>query len=726
MSKQASRKKYKLNDSSTNDLLTAPGFFDPSQTHGPPLFTGTPPSDGVVLDPISTDPVSQIENTGADDRKSVLSATLAALTLPTPSRPDLAASSDTGSSNVDDVTRDTTPTLSGTAAARATVTVTDGATVLGTVVASKTGKWTFTTGVLGEGMHSFTVVARDSVGNTSAESPPLLVVIDTTPPAAPTSLDLATADDSGALDTDNATNRTSGLSISGFGEGGAIVSVYDDLNNNGVRNSGEAVLGTTTVNADGTFTVDISLTAGVHNIRGLQTDLAGNAGVSSLALGISVDTTPPPPPAGLDLAAEDDTGTSDSDNVTESTIDLTVTGSGEDGATVTLFDDANNDGIRNVGEATLGTATVTAGAFSVDIALAVGLHHVRAVQTDLAGNVGAGSSPLDITVEGPPPVAWIALGPVTADNIVKSSGVLPDLVPVTGTVGGEADLGDSVALVINGTTYAGVVGTGGAFSVDVSRSDLLADADAIVEASVTTIVDENPVTVTDLHSYWLDPAALFGGVSSFASANGQPVILGGLEYTVQNGNTAWSIANPDSDTLDFEVRSGDQWQYDSNTRERSELAGDERYAPTDIVTLNYDFVVEPGEPNSADWVVLGQFHADDLKTSPPYAMELRDERMAFMVRYLDDKQYVSRYVYTDPNNIQRGHSYDITVTARFSNDSNGFLKVWRDDVQIVDYAGPIGYGYDVYWKMGIYRAEATEALAVSYSGFFITDGALVA
>jgi hypothetical protein len=76
--------------------------------------------------------------------------------------------------------------------------------------------------------------------------------------------------------------------------------------------------------------------------------------------------------------------------------------------------------------------------------------------------------------------------------------------------------------------------------------------------------------------------------------------------------------------------------------------------------------------------------------------------------------------------IQRGHAYDMTVSARFSNDNSGFLKVWRDDVQIVDYSGPIGYGYDVYWKMGIYRAEATETLAADYSGFFITDGALVA
>ena len=45
----------------------------------------------------------------------------------------------------DDVTNDTTPSLSGTAAARATVTIKDGATVLGTTAANPSGKWTFTT-----------------------------------------------------------------------------------------------------------------------------------------------------------------------------------------------------------------------------------------------------------------------------------------------------------------------------------------------------------------------------------------------------------------------------------------------------------------------------------------------------------------------------------------------------------------------------------------------------
>ena len=402
----------------------------------------------------ATDAVVPAQSTKSSSVGQAAPSALAAVVVPTPSKPDLAASSDTGTLNNDDITLDTTPSLTGTAAGRATVTIMDGATVLGTTVASPSGKWTFTTSVLGEGTHSFTATATDKSGNTSAPSSPLVVAIDTSNPTAPSGLDLAAVDDTGAAADDNVTNRTSGLTLSGSGDIGATVTVYDDTNNNGTRNTGEATLATGTVNAAGFFSVDVALSAGIHYVRAFQTDLAGNAGGSSAAaLTVTVDTTAPAVPAGLDLAAEDDTGTSSSDNVTSKTSDLTVSGSGVNGSTVTIYADANNDGIRNGSEATLGTATVSAGAFSLDVALSAGLHHLRAVQADLAGNVSASSSALDITVETPPPLAWITLASITADNIVKSTGVIPALVPVTGTVGGEADPGDAVIVRVNGTEY---------------------------------------------------------------------------------------------------------------------------------------------------------------------------------------------------------------------------------------------------------------------------------
>ena len=58
-------------------------------------------------------------------------------------------------------------------------------------------------------------------------------------------------------------------------------------------------------------------------------------------------------------------------------------------------------------------------------------------------------------------------------------------VTITGTVGGDVQDGDIVTLTINGNTYTGPV-SGGTFSIDVAGSDLAADPDTTIEASVTT------------------------------------------------------------------------------------------------------------------------------------------------------------------------------------------------------------------------------------------------
>ena len=77
---------------------------------------------------------------------------------------DLAAASDTGVSDTDNITADTTPTFTGTSERRSTVTVTssiDG--VLGTTTAGHVpNTWSFTpAGALTEGTHTITVMATD-------------------------------------------------------------------------------------------------------------------------------------------------------------------------------------------------------------------------------------------------------------------------------------------------------------------------------------------------------------------------------------------------------------------------------------------------------------------------------------------------------------------------------------------------------------------------------------
>ncbi|MEZ5488305.1 MAG: Ig-like domain-containing protein [Steroidobacteraceae bacterium] len=104
----------------------------------------------------------------------------------TPSAPDLAAASDTGTSSTDNLTSVTAPTFNGSGAAvGATVQLVDtnGVTVIGTGVATAGGNWTITTGTLAAGTHSITARQLDAAGNASNLSTPLNVTIDTAGPS---------------------------------------------------------------------------------------------------------------------------------------------------------------------------------------------------------------------------------------------------------------------------------------------------------------------------------------------------------------------------------------------------------------------------------------------------------------------------------------------------------------------------------------------------------------
>src|SRR5437870_3409611 len=86
-----------------------------------------------------------------------------------------------------------------------------------------------------------------------------------------------------------------------------------------------------------------------HTRKAIQTDRAGNTSTANTALCIPLNTPPAfPTRRSSDLA--DDTGSSNSDNITNQTSALTISGGGENGATVTLFDDANANGVVDTGE----------------------------------------------------------------------------------------------------------------------------------------------------------------------------------------------------------------------------------------------------------------------------------------------------------------------------------------------------------------------------------------
>lgn len=204
-----------------------------------------------------------------------------------PSTPDMTAGSDSGSSNTDNITSDTTPTFTGTAEANATVTVLSSvAGSLGSTTADGSGNWTFTPGAgLASGAHTITATAADSLGNTSAASSGLAITIDATAPSAPSTPDMTAGSDLGVSSTDNITSDTT-PSFTGTAEANAIVTVISSV---------DGTLGAASADGSGawSYTAGSALTAGAHNIFATATDVAGNTSSSSTALAITIETGAP-------------------------------------------------------------------------------------------------------------------------------------------------------------------------------------------------------------------------------------------------------------------------------------------------------------------------------------------------------------------------------------------------------------------------------------------------
>ena len=196
---------------------------------------------------------------------------------PTVGTPDLLSTSDSGTSDADDLTKITTPVLEGTAEANASVQLTssiDGP--VGSALATSGGQWSITSLEMNEGIHTLSATATDAAGN-SATSGTLTVDVDLTPPAAPTGLDLLPESDDGPSDTDNDTSLAF-LEISGTAAVGTTVVVSSDL---------QGVIANLTGASSFRFSTP-RLQNGLHQITATSGDAAGNTSADSVALAINV------------------------------------------------------------------------------------------------------------------------------------------------------------------------------------------------------------------------------------------------------------------------------------------------------------------------------------------------------------------------------------------------------------------------------------------------------
>lgn len=301
-------------------------------------------------------------------------------TLP-PAQPDAPVIGNIGNN---DATNDTTPTFSGTGEIGSTIILYNNGSEIGRTTVGDNGSWNFTPAALTPGTYIITVTETDVAGNISPPSASVTFAVDTTAPANP----VITFAEDNVGDVQN--NVVSGATtddntpvIHGTGDIGSVITLYN----------GSSVLGVVTVDETGAWTLPVTsaLLDGAYTLTAIAADAAGNSSGVSNSFTFTVDTVPLLPPVVNEILDDVAPVTGPlTDGAFTNDRTLTINGSGENGSTVTIYDNG----------AEIGTALVTDGIWTFNTpVLSEASHALTFSATDGAGNTTAQTQPITITVD---------------------------------------------------------------------------------------------------------------------------------------------------------------------------------------------------------------------------------------------------------------------------------------------------------------------------------------
>jgi hypothetical protein len=409
---------------------------------------------------------------------------------PAPNQPTLVPNDDTGLSNSDHITFIKVPHFTGVVEPNALVSIfAAGVTLpIGTVFADSVGNYTAQVGQyvstppagsltsLADGTYTITVQQLDVAGNTSPMSPPLSpnLVINTVKPVAPSVPNLIPADDTGVSNSDHIT-RVRTPHFQGTAGANNFVQIFA---NNVLRGTGFA-------DGSGNYLVQIDplnpLADGTYTITAEQTDVAGNVSPKTAAMQplLVIDTTPLPltKPA---LLTADDTGISNSDNITKDNTPRFTGGGADAGNTVLIL--ANGTVVGHGSADASGNWTVMVSATSP---LADGSYSITAEQVDSLGRPSLPSPALSPVV-----IDTVALAPANVNVLPSDDTGVSNSDHITKVrtphITGTAEANASVTISVNGTAAnTGTAASNGSFSIQLTSA--LADGTYTIQASQTDV-----------------------------------------------------------------------------------------------------------------------------------------------------------------------------------------------------------------------------------------------
>ena len=485
---------------------------------------------------------------------------------------------DAGSANVElsngGLTKDTTPTLHGTASGVAgnTVTIYNGSQVVGTTTLDANGHWSFTPGTaLADGSYHFTVTVTNTAGQESEKSQVYSIDVDATAPNPAT--DILIADDvspiTGNLQDGDVTDDNK-PTFSGKAEAGSTVNILD----------GGKVIGSTTVDSTGNWdwTPGTALADGDHAFTTTVTDKAGNTSAPTGVVNITVDTQGSTVALSID-GYHDDVGTNTglilgSGTSTDDTSPI-LQGSWSGDLETTESIRVYQDGIL-LGLAVLDRANHT-WTMAVNGLVNANTYKFTVVAVDVAGNESAPSAEFALTIDQDAPTQTVSITSYT-DDVGLVTGNMPgntstdDRQPVLNgkVTGTPLEAGDEVRIYdVSSNTMLGTatVNSDGTWSFELPPLDdnMTHTFRAVVADNVGnegTPSSDFAITV-DLNLLvnkqdTLDTTPIVSGSTGFEIQQGEyvEVTVNGKTYSSQNGqvvvdmrNNTWYVQIPDADAL---------------------------------------------------------------------------------------------------------------------------------------------------------------------------------
>ncbi|WP_221409572.1 Ig-like domain-containing protein [Marinoscillum furvescens] len=334
------------------------------------------------------------------------------------------------------VTDDNSPVLTGTADANTQVDVlVNGVTF--TTTADASGNWTINTEVdtptsggpfvaLADGTYDVQVTSTDQAGNTTTDATADELVVDTQAPAVPTVTPSNTADTTPVVEGTAEAGSTVVITINGV----TFTTTADASGNWSIDTE------TDTPTSGGPFT---PLSDGTFDVAVTSTDAAGNTASDTSTDELEIDATAPAVPS------------VDAQNTNDTT--PVLTGTAEAGSTVTV--ELNGVTFSTTADASgnwsidTETATPDSGTFTP---LTTGTYDVSVTSTDAAGNSSSDATVDELVIDTANPSVPTITAITTNDT--------------TPILGGTADAGTTVSVVINGVTFTTTADASGNWSIN--------------------------------------------------------------------------------------------------------------------------------------------------------------------------------------------------------------------------------------------------------------------